>query len=147
MRNRNIDNVDVWIGGILEDSVGDGRIGPLFQCLLKKQFESIRNGDRFWYENDGVFSEDQLKQVKKSNLARIICANSDSIDRIPANVFIRSRFPDDYQSCESLEDIDLSPWINCCEENVRRENSICNTPSIYSYNPQPDLPSPYVATI
>lgn len=39
-------NIDVWVGGILEDQVAGGKVGPLFQCLLVEQFKNLRNGDR-----------------------------------------------------------------------------------------------------
>lgn len=42
-------NIDVWVGGILEDQVPGGKVGPLFQCLLIEQFKKLQNGDR--YEN------------------------------------------------------------------------------------------------
>jgi len=40
--------VDVWVGGILE--TGDGP-GELFQKIILDQFQRIRDGDRFWYNN------------------------------------------------------------------------------------------------
>lgn len=40
--------MDTWIGGILETNKGPG---ALFKAIIKDQFERIRNGDRFWYEN------------------------------------------------------------------------------------------------
>lgn len=45
---KRIDNVDLWVGGILE--TGDGP-GELFTAIIKDQFRRIRDGDRFWYEN------------------------------------------------------------------------------------------------
>lgn len=42
------DDVDVWVGGILE--TGDGP-GELFQRIIRDQFQRIRDGDRFWYNN------------------------------------------------------------------------------------------------
>lgn len=39
-------NIDVWVGGILEDQVPGGKVGPLFQCLLIEQFKNLRSGDR-----------------------------------------------------------------------------------------------------
>lgn len=43
------DNIDVFVGGILEDPVPGGRVGPLFKCLLLEQFRTLRDGDRFWW--------------------------------------------------------------------------------------------------
>jgi hypothetical protein len=43
-----MDNVDVWVGGILETDKGPGE---LFTKIIKDQFTRIRDGDRFWYKN------------------------------------------------------------------------------------------------
>ena len=42
------DNVDVYVGGMLESYDGPG---PLFAKIIKEQFERIRDSDRFWFEN------------------------------------------------------------------------------------------------
>jgi len=47
-----MDDVDLIVGGILEKPEVGVVLGPTFTCLLADQFSSIRNGDRFWYEND-----------------------------------------------------------------------------------------------
>jgi Animal haem peroxidase. len=47
-----MDDVDLIVGGILENPEFGVVLGPTFTCLLALQFISIRNGDRFWYEND-----------------------------------------------------------------------------------------------
>lgn len=40
------DNIDIWVGAIAEPLVERGRGGPLLACLLGKQFQQIRDGDR-----------------------------------------------------------------------------------------------------
>ncbi|CAL8284876.1 unnamed protein product, partial [Lota lota] len=43
---KNPDNIDVWLGGLVEDHLKDSRNGPLFSCLIAKQMKLIRDGDR-----------------------------------------------------------------------------------------------------
>lgn len=40
------ENIDVWVGGISEPFVEGGRVGPLFGCLIGRQFKNLRDGDR-----------------------------------------------------------------------------------------------------
>lgn len=47
--NNNIDDIDVYVGGMLESY---GRPGELFTAVIKEQFARIRDADRFWFENE-----------------------------------------------------------------------------------------------
>ncbi|XP_045784672.1 peroxidasin-like isoform X1 [Maniola jurtina] len=115
-----VHNIDVWVGGILEDQVKGGKVGPLFRCLLIEQFRRLRDGDRFWYENPSTFKPQQLKQIKKTNLARVLCDNGDNIDTINENVFLLPEVQDGLISCEDLPSIDLRYWMDCesCGEDT-----------------------------
>lgn len=41
------DNVDVWLGGLVEHMPPGSRTGPLFACLIGKQMKALRDGDRY----------------------------------------------------------------------------------------------------
>ena len=41
------ENIDVWVGGLLETPVEGGQVGPLVQCILVDQFKRLRDGDRY----------------------------------------------------------------------------------------------------
>lgn len=41
------DNIDVWLGGLLEEVLPGARTGPLFACLIGKQMKALRQGDRY----------------------------------------------------------------------------------------------------
>lgn len=62
---KKIENVDLFVAGILEDPVKGSRIGPTFLCLITLQFQRLRDGDRLWHENPGVFTPQQLNQLKQ----------------------------------------------------------------------------------
>ncbi|XP_022833229.1 peroxidasin-like [Spodoptera litura] len=120
-----VHNIDVWVGGILENQVEGGKVGPLFRCLLVEQFQRLRDGDRFWYENPSVFKPDQLRQLKETSLARILCDNGDNIDTIGENVFLLPEVQDGMVSCEDLPSMDLRYWADCesCGDNGGLERS------------------------
>eukprot|EP00092_Neocalanus_flemingeri_P014111 GFUD01015220.1.p1 GENE.GFUD01015220.1~~GFUD01015220.1.p1 ORF type:complete len:782 (-),score=165.86 GFUD01015220.1:101-2446(-) len=85
-----VDDIDLFIGGTLEDPHRDSILGPTFKCIIGDQFIRLKTGDRFWYENGDFsksrFSENQLKEIRKSSMARILCDNTD-ITRIQPLVF------------------------------------------------------------
>ena len=107
------DNIDVWVGGILEDQVEGGKVGPLFQCLLVEQFRRLRDGDRFYYENPTVFMPQQLAQIKQSNLGRVLCDTGDKIEEVTDNVFILPKHQGGYKKCEDIPGINLYFWQDC----------------------------------
>ena len=49
-----VNDIDVFVGGITETPRDDALVGPLFECLLGRQFRDIKCGDRYWYERRGV---------------------------------------------------------------------------------------------
>ncbi|XP_050334425.1 peroxidasin [Bactrocera neohumeralis] len=107
------DNIDVWVGGILEDQIEDGKVGPLFQCLLVEQFRRLRDGDRFYYENSGVFLPQQLNQIKQANLGRILCDNGDKMNEITSNVFLLPKVQGGFKKCADMPEISLNFWQDC----------------------------------
>ncbi|ELU15915.1 hypothetical protein CAPTEDRAFT_128664, partial [Capitella teleta] len=51
------DDIDIFAGGISESPLAGGMVGETFSCLMGEQFEKLRKGDRFWFENPGVFTK------------------------------------------------------------------------------------------
>ena len=41
-------NIDLWVGGILEDVVEGSKLGPLFMCIITEQMKVLRDGDRLY---------------------------------------------------------------------------------------------------
>lgn len=113
-------NIDVFVGGVLEDVVDGGRVGPLFQCLLLEQFKRLREGDRFYYENTGVFESAQLHELKKYSLSHILCKDGDNITKVTKNPFILPEKQGGFIDCSELTPIDLGPWM----QRTRQECTI-----------------------
>ncbi|XP_056233036.1 eosinophil peroxidase-like [Seriola aureovittata] len=103
------DNIDVWLGGVAEPFVRGGRVGPLFACLIATQFQKIRQGDRLWWENEGVFTEAQRESLRETSLARIMCDNT-GITEVPDRPFQYRPRGSGYTQCEDIPTFDLSPW-------------------------------------
>jgi len=47
--SNNLNNIDVYVGGMLESKDGPGE---LFTAVIKEQFVRLRDSDRFWFENE-----------------------------------------------------------------------------------------------
>ncbi|XP_041053177.1 eosinophil peroxidase-like isoform X1 [Carcharodon carcharias] len=103
------DNIDVWVGGISEPFVEGGRVGPLFACLIGQQFKNLRDGDRFWWENEGVFTARQQQALWRMSFSRLICDNT-GIEELPQDVFRYMPYPEGYVRCNQISRVDLSTW-------------------------------------
>jgi len=79
---------DPWMCGILEfgppNTLG-GELGELFHTVFRRQFERIRNGDRFWYLN-GWFDTADMEDIQNTKLSMIILRNSNLL-QLKCNVF------------------------------------------------------------
>merc|ERR1719239_1009383 len=77
-------HIDPFTGGLAETTPADGSVGPLFACIIKKQFESLRDGDRFFFTHrsnqaNSVRSLGPVakKDVLQRGLASVLCDNVD----------------------------------------------------------------------
>lgn len=120
------DNIDLWVGGISEETVQDAKVGPTFLCILIDQFRRLRTGDRFWYENSGVFSPEQLLQIKQSSLGRVLCDSGDNITTVTQDVFkVPHKQNPNFDECISIPKIELNVWTECCQEcSASQDNEI-----------------------
>ena len=86
-----LDTIDLWVGGLAEDRLPNSLLGSTFACIFGITFANVRNGDRFYYENPGVFTRAQLRQIRQATLSRVICDNSDGIRFIQPDAFLSNQ--------------------------------------------------------
>lgn len=110
------DDLDLWSAGVSERPLPGSMVGPVFGCIMGETFKNLRLGDRFWFENAGQpssFTQEQVNEIRKIKLSRIICDNSDHIETVQVYVMV---LPDSEinprVACKSgiLPRINLSKW-------------------------------------
>lgn len=80
----NVDNIDLWIGGLAEDHLPNSSMGATFTAILVDQFSRLRDGDRFWYQTS--LSDRMLRDVQDTSLADVIRRNTE-LTKLQADVF------------------------------------------------------------
>ena len=72
-----INNVDLWIGGLAEPHLPGGCVGETFAAIIVKQFQLLRDGDRFWFENPYLEpTKDRMAKYRDTKLADILRRNT-----------------------------------------------------------------------
>ena len=93
---KHVDDVDLFVGGILEEPNDDAFIGQTFQVLIVDTFLRLKYGDRFFYDlgsqhntftSTTQFSVNQLQEIRKVTMARVLCDNTEDIGELQPQVF------------------------------------------------------------
>jgi peroxidase len=104
-----VDDVDLYVGGLLEAPVNNSFVGPTFTCIIADQFRRLRDADRFFFQNPGVFTQAQVTAIQRTTLSFVICATGEDFRRINPNAFLvedgSTTVP-----CSSIPQLDLNPW-------------------------------------
>nr|ATU82497.1 venom peroxidase [Lethocerus distinctifemur] len=107
-----VNDVDLFVGGVLEVPVPGGMTGPTFQCIISQQFSRWKHGDRFFYEHGnqaGTFTPAQLSAIKKTTLSSLFCLNS-NIQVMQPRAFLLPSRRNPLIPCNKITHLDLSPW-------------------------------------
>lgn len=108
-----MDDVDLYTGALSEKPLEDSLLGPTFTCLILDQFVRLKKGDRFWYENPHQpqrFTKEQLKEIRKTKLANIICDNSDDIRLTQPYLMKKVGDGNKTVKCSDLPKVNLKHW-------------------------------------
>ncbi|CAH3032723.1 unnamed protein product, partial [Porites evermanni] len=97
---QDINNIDLWVGGLAEDHEEGSELGPTFRTIMVRNFLRIRDGDRFWYER--YLSTEEIDKVNSMTLSKIIRMNT-GFKTAPDNVFFSTQY------CASVKDFQCVP--------------------------------------
>lgn len=85
----NINNVDLFMGGQAEAHAPGAVVGQTFQAVIASQFFALREGDRFFWLNEG-FDPATSALIASTTLADIIMRNTDTTTTLQPNVFLQA---------------------------------------------------------
>ena len=142
---RTVEDIDLFAGILSERPIEGSEMGRTATCLFLAQFNNSRRGDRFWYERDDPctgFTIEQLTEIRKATLARVICDNSDGVFTIQPKVFLRriNNSENDDVSCSDLPVVDLNVFEEskyfllfaiCMRESLLRRKRILFSLTIF----------------
>jgi peroxidase len=72
-----VDAIDLWTGGLAEDHVPGTIIGSTFGKIIGDQFTALRDGDRYYFENQN-FDKQTLSEIKGTTLSDLILRDTDT---------------------------------------------------------------------
>ena len=81
-----INKIDAWVGMLAERRMPGSIMGETLMEILTRQFSALRDGDRFFYMNDPVLTDEEKETINKTTLNKIIMRNTE-IDLMQDNVF------------------------------------------------------------
>lgn len=109
-----INSVDPWIGFMSEDHGASTIVGEGMGTILKMQFGFLRDGDRYYYENDPAFTSDEVAALKSTKLSEVILRNTE-IKLLQENVFIavpRGNLAVELFPFSEIKNIELTAYPN-----------------------------------
>lgn len=79
------DEIDLWVGALSEDTLRGAHVGELMHHVMRRQFEALRDGDRFWYAR--ALPDGLRREVEQTTLADVIRRNTSIGPELAADVF------------------------------------------------------------
>ncbi len=133
-----LDSAELWLSGLAESRLPDGLLGATFSCIFGITFKGVREGDRFFWLNPGVFTPEQRRSISQDSIARVICDNSDGIDFIQPDAFLSNQTR---ISCTRLGRVDLTLFREkaCYLRAQMRPRSFTGEMSIFSRSTKPEF--------
>merc|ERR1712168_913073 len=110
------DVIDLFTGLLAEKRLPGALVGPTLACIFGVQFKHFRKCDRYWYENSDPiirFSRAQLKELKSTSLAALICSNMEDMDTMISRSTMdqSDRLTNPLVNCErTIRHLNLEPW-------------------------------------
>ena len=101
-----INDIDPWVGMLSEDYMPDAMFGSTIMNIIERQFQQLRDGDRYFFEVEDNFTQDEISDIKNTTFRDIIMRNTD-IKIMQNNVF-EAIIPEEINDGPDLEPVALN---------------------------------------
>ncbi len=81
-----VNDIDPWVGMLIEDHMSDALFGETVMEIMIHQFQVLRDGDRFYYENDPGLSASEKNEIANTTFRDIMMRNT-NLTFMQSNVF------------------------------------------------------------
>ena len=81
-----VNSIDPWVGMLSEKHLPNSLFGETVNEIMKVQFTRLRDGDRFYYENDPMLTAAEKSEIKNTKFVDIILRNT-NINLMQGNIF------------------------------------------------------------
>ncbi|XP_057659333.1 peroxidase-like [Diorhabda carinulata] len=119
---RNVDDVDLYVGGLLERNYPGAKVGTTFFWIFIQQLLRFRQCDRFWYEHpEAGFTKIQLKIIKGVTLSSIMCETGNNIQSMQVEALQPPKGINFPINCQFIQKLDFSRWLETTYEDTTFE--------------------------
>ena len=80
-----INECDAWVGMLSENHLSNSIFGQVTSMVIERQFQALRDGDRYYYENDPLLDL-YRNEIEATTLSDVVMRNT-GIDLMQPNVF------------------------------------------------------------
>ncbi|KAI5643978.1 peroxidase domain-containing protein [Phthorimaea operculella] len=110
---KHVEDIDLIAGMWVEKFVEGGFVPPTFYCLIVDQLHRNMAVDRHFYERPNrpnAFTFEQLHEIRKASMSRVMCDNGDTVTHIQPVSFLRAGPGNELTDCEDIPKVDLRAW-------------------------------------
>jgi len=68
--------IDLFVAGLVEDSIPGSILGPTFNCIVAEQFKHFKYGDRYFFshrDQPGGLTNAQFAEIRRRSFGDVIC--------------------------------------------------------------------------
>ncbi|CAG4966592.1 unnamed protein product [Parnassius apollo] len=131
----NVEDIDLIAGIWLEKLIEGGNVPPTLYCVVVEQLLRVIASDRHWYERPkrpNAFTNEQLQEIRKATVARLLCDVGDKVTSIQRQAFYRISANNPLCNCNDIDFVNLWAWKDpTCDEQGSQFDASYNTAKFF----------------